>query len=438
MSHFPDDSERYGDREGDSHWQNTYLTQSNRSGMMDSTTAPPGMIYPFQPHLFGSLDREVEQTRNTLQGVMPPPPPNSEKPRNNLDPVIHSSSNDEFSRVCQNASVIQPIKRDLTTHGIFASLRRSSSYPNSFYSEPTNLPAPSVPAVNWVDGLFDHFPSEPEGKYQEAGPSRILPDPIITPRLTFDDETAYTRLSTARASSRPVRRTKPPYERPSRLDPPRRNPNHWGNDIIEAMRCSIFNGTFLPKPDELAEMARRSFDSSSGNSTQWVMTVEGLAGVVKISEVLTNLRDDIKVLTRAWVVPGYQIPLYTQTAPMIQLFVDELVKEYRYLKGDINVRGTMVNLPFGHQAIIGFVKHLLFHDRQYWRYLSPTKNLGPLLAYTSTLHTWALDEMSTGRFCPLEFDVITKQSTYNAFVQLFETLTDEERIALNTYIMAQA
>ncbi|KAG1785824.1 uncharacterized protein HD556DRAFT_1450373 [Suillus plorans] len=454
----PDDSERHGNHEA-------------------------GVIYPFQPPSFGShpqtLNREVEQARNTLQAVTQQQPLNSESVdnTNNLDSLIRTFSNDvESCRVRQNVTVVHPIKRDLMTHGIFASLRRSSHndsqpapadqesplydinpwpgphtgdpnpnpHADSFYSEPlpplrfdqANLPANSVPAVNWVEGLFDHLPSEPQASYQEAGPSRSVPNPNIPQRLTFDDEIAHTRLLITRASSRLVQRNKP-YEktRPS-MGPPRRNPNHWESDVLEVMKYSIFNGVFLPKPHELVEMARQSLDSSSDNGVQWAMTEEGHAGVMKISEVLGNIRDSIKELTRAWVIPGYQIPLYTQTAPMIQLFVEELVKEYKYLKGAINVSAG--NLPFGHQAIISFIKHLLFHDRQYWRYISPTKNLGPLLAYTSTLHTWALDEISTGRFFPIEFNVIAKQSTYNAFVQLFETLTDEERHALNTYIMAQA
>ncbi|KAG2084601.1 uncharacterized protein F5147DRAFT_782421 [Suillus discolor] len=365
------------------------------------------------------------------------------------------------------------IKRDLMTHGIFASLRQSShnepqpapsnhqsplydvnpwpdlykggprpnSYADSFYSEPlppppldqANLPANSVPAVSWVHGLFDHFPSEPqpEASYQEVGPSRSFPNLNISQRLSFDDETAYTCISTARASSRPIRHKPYKKTRPSR-GPPRRNPNHWENDMLEAMRCSIFNRAFLPKPDQLVEMAQKSLDLSSGNSTQWFVTAEGQVGVIKISEVLENLRDDIKELTRAWVVPGYQIPLYTQTAPMIQLFIEELVKEYRYLKGAINVQGMMVHLPFGHQAIISFVKHLLFHDRQYWRYLAQRKILGPFLR-TRAHSTLGIGLNVYWTFSPLEFDVITKQSTYNMFVQLFETLTDEERNALNTY-----
>ncbi|KAG2063417.1 hypothetical protein BDR04DRAFT_1123277 [Suillus decipiens] len=299
---------------------------------------------------------------------------------------------------------------------------------NTSHHDSVPEPLPQASAVNWVvHGLFHDSRSDPASGNQEAGPSSQSQDLGVLPKnFTFDDRTAYQCLLSSRThnseSSHSARRK--PYDRarPSARGAPRHYPMQQEADVVEAMKRSIFNGAFLPEPDELVSMARQSLyptlDSLAYHSTshaQWFMTTEGQAGIVKISEVLTNLRNNIQELTRAWVVLGYQIPIYVCTAKKVKLFIEDLVRDYAYLKGPINVQGTIVNLPFGHKAVTGFVKHLLFHDRQYWRYISSTKNLEPIISYSSTLHSWALSEMSTGCFSALDFDVTTRQPTYNAY-----------------------
>ncbi|KAG1741239.1 hypothetical protein EDD22DRAFT_851720 [Suillus occidentalis] len=146
---------------------------------------------------------------------------------------------------------------------------------------------------------------------------------------------------------------------------------------------------------------------------------EGQGSVVKMLGILETLRDDIKSLVRPWVVLEYQILLHTQTSPVVKMFVEGLKTDYQYLKGPIKVCGILIDLLFGHQAIISFVKYLLFHDRQYWQYISPTKNVKPLIVYSSTLHTWALNKFSSRSFTATDFDVVARQPTYKAFVKLF-------------------
>ncbi|KAG1852320.1 hypothetical protein C8R48DRAFT_676170 [Suillus tomentosus] len=299
----------------------------------------------------------------------------------------------------------------------------AASYPDG------SDPEPLVPQVNWVQALFDSFPPEPQASHQEAGPScGVQNDPDVLPPFTFNDNTAYTRLSATRTSRR-VR------HKPYRRVRPSREPTPDQEDVVEVMKRSIFNRAFLPEPGVVVAMAQQCLDptlASNTNHVQWGMTAEGQAGVFKFLQVLTSLRDNIKELTRAWVVLGYQIPLHTHSAPVIQLFVQGLIKDYAFLKGPITVRGMVIDLLFGHQAVIGFVKHLLFHDRQYWRYISPTRNLGPLLAYSGTLHAWALDEMSTGCFSALKFDVIARQPTYTTTTDCLLTVVDRVEDAINT------
>ncbi|KAG1854073.1 hypothetical protein C8R48DRAFT_675674 [Suillus tomentosus] len=410
--------------------QTPFSNESEPSRLHRNAVTHPAPINPSLPihGIFASL-------RRNLNELPQPAPLNFESPlySNNPWPTLH-----------EDDSRPGP---DLYANSLYPEAPPTLQFnqtrpPATSYHDPVPNPPPEVPAINWVQGLFDSLgTSDSQAGFQEAGPSGSSQNPDILPKLTFDDDMAYTSLSTARISSRPVRRIKP-YDRnrPSR-GARCRNPIQGEGELMEAMHRSIFNGAFMPEPPEVIEMARKilcpTLDSYT-DSIQWSITAVGQAGVFKFYGVLAALRDDIKELTRAWVVLEYQIPLYTQTMPVVKLFVEALIRDYVYLKGPISVLGIITNLPFGHRAVIGFVKHLLFHDRQYWRYISPTQNFEPLLAYSSTLHTWGLNELSTGCFSPLEFDTIARQPTYNAFVKLFRSLTDDQHDALSTHIMAQA
>ncbi|KAG0697000.1 hypothetical protein DFH29DRAFT_1071826 [Suillus ampliporus] len=62
-----------------------------------------------------------------------------------------------------------------------------------------------------------------------------------------------------------------------------------------------------------------------------------------------------------------------QTVPEVVTLVNVLIQDCAYLNGPIDVQGTLVDTPFGHQAVISFVKHLLWHDRQYCRHIRPVR-----------------------------------------------------------------
>ncbi|KIK32300.1 hypothetical protein CY34DRAFT_111022, partial [Suillus luteus UH-Slu-Lm8-n1] len=307
-------------------------------------------------------------------------------------------------------------------------------------------PLPEAPTeANWVEAFWKELASDPQASRQdsEAGPSGSSQNPDILPKFTYNDEMAYASLLTTRVPSRPVQRTKP-YDRKSSSRSARtrnQNQEEGDRDIVEVMHRAIFNGAFMPDPPEVVKMARKclhpTLDLHSNDLANWNMTAEGQGGVMRLLGVLEDLRDDMKSLARPWVVLEYQIPLHTQTTPVVKLFVERLITDYQYLKGPIQVRGVTIDLLFGHRAVIGFVKYLLFHDRQYWRYISSTQNVEPLLAYSSTLHTWALNEISSGSFIAIDFDIVARQPTYKVFVKLFRSLTADERDGLSAHIMAR-
>ncbi|KAG2339507.1 hypothetical protein BDR05DRAFT_951139 [Suillus weaverae] len=228
-------------------------------------------------------------------------------------------------------------------------LQYQSYLPASSYCSPIPDPLLEAPAVNWVQAFFDELASDPQASLsdQKAGPSVSAQsgssqNADILLIFTFDDETAFTSLSTTRMSSHPVRHAKP-YDRTCPLRGTRScNPDQGEGDVVEDMYRCIFDCALMPKPEDVVEMARKSLRpgptlESSTEKAQWYMTAEGQAGVVKILGVLTTLRDDIKSLARAWVVIEYQIPLYMQTLPVIKLFVGGLIKDYNYIKRPINI-----------------------------------------------------------------------------------------------------
>ncbi|KAG1791265.1 uncharacterized protein HD556DRAFT_1445533 [Suillus plorans] len=206
------------------------------------------------------------------------------------------------------------------------------------------------------------------------------------------------------------------------------------------LKCKIFASSFLPNDDSATKkMATDCLDKVCRNSPElsaWTKMTNGKDEIVKMCSALVTIRKNMQALTRSAVLWGYGLHqlLHTEKKGVIKEFVGSLLINEAFLRGVITVNGERVNIPFAHQALQYYIRQLLFHDKQYRKFIGIERNLKPLYTYTSVLFKWALTEMSSGAFKDTDFKIIDATAEHDDMVTLFETLTKEQIDALTTSV----